>query len=73
MTEKDELKAKLEKLFAAALMEIPDEPGPANAPGTSGSASSPSITRQPMGGQVGAISQYNANPAPAPSFHGIAH
>ena len=72
MTEKEELKAKLEMLFAAALMEIPDEPRPAKASGTSGLASSPSMNRQPMGAQVGAISQYNAKSVPTPPFHGIA-
>lgn len=71
MSAKDEFKAKLEMLFAAALMDNPDESEPAKAPGTTGPAASPAYSRPPLETQVGAISPYNAKSAPSPSFHGI--
>jgi hypothetical protein len=71
MTEKDQLKAKLEMLFAAALMEVPDETGPAKRTETAGPVPSPSLASPPQGPYIGGNSQYGAKSVPTPPFHGI--
>ena len=66
----DKLKARLEMLFAAALLEITDEPRAAKTSGTAVSASNPSLASPPQGSHVGAISQYSPIAMSPPAFHG---
>jgi len=71
MNAKDECKAKLEMLFEAALMEAPEQPGPAKAVKTPDPASSPALERSLPEARAGAASPFGAKSVFPPSFVGI--
>ena len=71
MNEKDEFKAKLAMLFEAALMEVPEQPGPVKAVKTPEPASSHALDRPLPGAHDGGTSPFGAKSVFPPSFVGM--